>query len=104
MSSPSPAPNSYSLEVARRIHNTTGKEHLERICVGGFLLESLWHSGIERRVLKTPAPAVRKAMLRAAVTWPVLYVVTSACISWAARKVDQAEEAQRKEAQRNIPT
>ncbi|KAI1185587.1 hypothetical protein F5B17DRAFT_27757 [Nemania serpens] len=102
MSSPSPAPKSYSLEVAQRIHNTTGKEHLGRICVGGFLLESLWHSGIERRVLKTPTPAIRKAMLRSAVTWPVIYVVTSACISWAARKVEEAEETQRKPAQRDF--
>lgn len=96
MSSSSPAPKSYSLELAQRIHNTTGKEYLGRICAGGFLLELLWHSGIERRVLKTPTPAIQKALLRAAVTWPVIYVVTSASLSWAARKVDQAEEAQRK--------
>ncbi|KAI1179702.1 hypothetical protein F4777DRAFT_396382 [Nemania sp. FL0916] len=57
-----PPPKPYFLQLAERIHNATGKEHLPRICIGGFVLESIWNSVIERRMLKTPAPAVKKAM------------------------------------------
>ncbi|KAI1311751.1 hypothetical protein F5Y03DRAFT_391306 [Xylaria venustula] len=89
-----PPPQSYSLQLAERIHNTTGKEQLPRICAGGFVLECVWHSVIERRVLKTPVPAVRKAMVRAAVTWPVIYAVASAGITWAAWRVNQTGRGQ----------
>ncbi|KAI1426259.1 hypothetical protein F5Y12DRAFT_713253 [Xylaria sp. FL1777] len=89
-----PPPKPYSLQFAERIRNTTGKEHLPLICAGGLSLESLWLTVIERKVLKTPAPAVRTAMFRAVATWPLIYVVTSAGISWAAWKVNQAERSQ----------
>ncbi|KAI3327831.1 hypothetical protein HD806DRAFT_336147 [Xylariaceae sp. AK1471] len=94
MSSLPQAPKPYSLQLAERIHNTTGKEQLTRICIGGFLLESIWHSVIEKRVLKTPTPVVKKAMFRAAATWPILYLVTSAGLSWAAWRVSQYEKAE----------
>ncbi|KAI0431357.1 hypothetical protein F5Y09DRAFT_197824 [Xylaria sp. FL1042] len=90
MSSPSSS-KPYSLQLAERIHYATGKEDLWRICAGGFLLESVWLSVIERRVLKTSTPNVRKAMIHAAVRWPVIYVVTSTSITWAAWKVNQAQ-------------
>ncbi|KAI1354351.1 hypothetical protein F5Y01DRAFT_14105 [Xylaria sp. FL0043] len=93
--SSAPSPKPYSLQLAERIHYATGKEQLGRICVGGFLLESVWHSVIERRVLKTPAPTVRKAMVRAAVTWPIIYAVTSAGIAWAAWKVNETQAERR---------
>ncbi|KAI0002639.1 hypothetical protein F4779DRAFT_603354 [Xylariaceae sp. FL0662B] len=83
----------YSLEAAEAIHNTTGKESLAPICVGGFLLESLWHSVFERKVLKTPAPLVRKAMLRAAFFWPSVYLVTGATLKWAEWRVRKADTA-----------
>jgi hypothetical protein len=89
MSSPPPPVKPYTLQLAERIHNTTGKENLTSICVGGFALESLWHSIIERRFFKTPAPAVKKAMVRATAMWPAVFIITSAGISWAAWKVDQ---------------
>ncbi|KAI0407936.1 hypothetical protein F4802DRAFT_494220 [Xylaria palmicola] len=95
MSSPFPTPKPYSLQLAERIHYSTGKEHLVRICVGGFLLESSWHAGVERRILKTPAPAVNKALFRAAATWPIIYIATSAAINWAAWRVNQAPGAER---------
>ncbi|GAP83639.1 hypothetical protein SAMD00023353_0500210 [Rosellinia necatrix] len=100
MSFPS-GPKPYSLQIAERIHNTTGKEHLTRICVGGFALESFWHWNVERRLLNTPAPAVRKAMIRAAVTWPALYVVTSAAVYWAAWKVDGVNRAEKEKGKEN---
>ncbi|RYC62030.1 hypothetical protein CHU98_g4176 [Xylaria longipes] len=95
MSSLPPAPKPYSLQLAERIHYTTGKEHLTRICTGGFLLESFWHVIIERRILKTPTPAVKKAMFRAAATWPLVYAATTASIAWAAWRVNQAERAEK---------
>ncbi|KAI0877096.1 hypothetical protein GGS24DRAFT_498178 [Hypoxylon argillaceum] len=101
MASIPPVPKSYSLQLAERIHSATGKEHLTRICIGGFLLESAWHSVIERRVLKTPTPAVKKAMFRAAATWPVIYVATSAAVSWAAWKVGQAAKPESGQARRD---
>ncbi|KAI0451529.1 hypothetical protein F5B21DRAFT_380484 [Xylaria acuta] len=94
MSSLPPTPKPYSLQLAERVHNTTGKEHLTRICVGGFLLESFWYAIIERRILKTPTPAVKKAMFRAAATWPIIYAVTTAGVAWAAWRVNQAERAE----------
>ncbi|KAI0532931.1 hypothetical protein GGR58DRAFT_140438 [Xylaria digitata] len=102
MSSLPPTPKSYSLQFAERIHYTTGKDQLTRICVGGFLLESLWHSVIERRVFKTPIPVVRKSMYRAAMMWPAIYIVTTAAISWAAWKVNQAERTLKEKDQRDF--
>ncbi|KAI0390008.1 hypothetical protein F5Y17DRAFT_462186 [Xylariaceae sp. FL0594] len=89
MSGPVPPEKPYLVQLAERIDNTTGKEHLPTICVGGFALETLWHSVVERKVLKTPPPAVKKAIFRAAVMWPTVFVVTSASISWAAWRVDR---------------
>ncbi|KAJ3554273.1 hypothetical protein NPX13_g10656 [Xylaria arbuscula] len=91
MSSLPPPKKPWSLRTAERIHHITGKELLPRICVAGFLLECLWHSVMERRVLNTPAPAVRKALVRAMVTWPAVFVGTSASIYWAAWRVGRAE-------------
>ncbi len=89
MASPS---KSYSLRAAERIHNTTGKDQLGRICVSGFLLESLWHSVVERKFINTPPSVVRKSMVRAAATWPLIYVATAACIKWADWKVQEVEK------------
>ncbi|KAI1266363.1 hypothetical protein F5Y18DRAFT_426265 [Xylariaceae sp. FL1019] len=93
MSSHPPGPKPYTLQIAERINNTTGKDKLPTICLSGFLLETLWHSVIERRTLNTSAPAVRKAMMRAAVFWPGVYIATSAALAWAQWKVDEAAKA-----------
>ncbi|KAI0865507.1 hypothetical protein F4860DRAFT_510044 [Xylaria cubensis] len=102
MSSPPPGPKPYSVQLAERIHNTTGKEYLMRICFGGLLLESFWHGVIERRILKTPAPAIGKSMRQALKTWPLIYVVTTAGITWAEWKVNQAERARKGNDQRDL--
>ncbi|KAI0834299.1 hypothetical protein F5Y06DRAFT_175045 [Hypoxylon sp. FL0890] len=87
--------NPYSLKLAERIHNTTGKDKLGHICVGGFLLESLWHLVVERNFLKTSPPVVRKSLIRAAVFWPGLFVVTGAALKWAEWKVQKGRQAER---------
>ncbi|KAI1410991.1 hypothetical protein F5Y13DRAFT_68529 [Hypoxylon sp. FL1857] len=86
------SPKPYSLQLAERIHNTTGKDRLGRICVLGIILESLWHSVVERKLLKTSAPVVRKALFKAAIFWPGVYVVTGAAVKWAELRVRKAEE------------
>ena len=72
---------------ARRIDGTTGKEHLKKFCAAGFGLEFLWQTQVERRLLGTPAPAVRHALLRAAIVWPSVYVVARISFKWAAGRV-----------------
>ncbi|KAI6081510.1 hypothetical protein F4821DRAFT_249040, partial [Hypoxylon rubiginosum] len=91
MASPSGS-KPYSLQLAERINDTTHKDQLGRICLGGFFLESAWHSVVETRFLKTPLPVAKKAMLRAAVFWPGVYVATKAALQWAEWKVRQAEK------------
>ncbi|CAJ2512060.1 Uu.00g076850.m01.CDS01 [Anthostomella pinea] len=79
--------------IAARVHQTTGKEYLPRICVGGFFLESFWHLAIKRRVFKTPASTVQGAMLRAAAFWPVLFLTTGATLKWAEWEMGKTEAA-----------
>ncbi len=81
----------FDLGIAERVHGVTGKEHLARICIGGFVLESAWHAVVERRFLGTPQPAVRKALLWAAVFWPVVGVATAGALRWAAWRVAREE-------------
>lgn len=88
----SSSPKTYSLQVAERINNVTGKNQLGLICTSGLFLESLWHSVVERRFMRTPPPVLRKAMIRAAITWPILYVATAMALRWAERRVRMAEE------------
>ncbi|KAI1813784.1 hypothetical protein GGS20DRAFT_586107 [Poronia punctata] len=103
MTSPSRPVKPYDLQFAERVHNTTGKENLPTICVAGFALEYLWNSTIEQRFFKTPAPMVKKAMVRAAIMWPSVFVVTSAAISWAAWRVDQEPGTDMKDGRRESP-
>ncbi|KAI4867010.1 hypothetical protein F4820DRAFT_232387 [Hypoxylon rubiginosum] len=91
MASPSSS-KPYSLQLAERINGTTHKDQLGNICLGGFFLESVWHSVVETRFLKTPPPVARKAMLRAAIFWPGVYVATEAALKWAEWRVKKAEE------------
>ncbi|KAI0161198.1 hypothetical protein GGR57DRAFT_350678 [Xylariaceae sp. FL1272] len=95
MSSNQPGSKPYALQIAQRIHNTTGKDQLPQICMGGFFLETLWHSVIERRAFNTSAPVIKKALLRAAVLWPGLYIATSAALAWAERRVGEAAKAEK---------
>ncbi|RYP62936.1 hypothetical protein DL769_007112 [Monosporascus sp. CRB-8-3] len=91
----SPQPPTTTMErLAHRIHNTTGKERLPQICIGGFALELAWHTQVERRIFSTPLPAVRRAMLRAAVFWPSLFVVTELALKWAEKGVAMYEGEQ----------
>ncbi|RYP18488.1 hypothetical protein DL767_009828 [Monosporascus sp. MG133] len=87
--------------LAHRIHNTTGKERLPQICVGGFALELAWHTQVERRVFSTPLPAVRRAMVRAAVFWPSLFVLTELALKWAEKRVAKYEEEQARRSKRS---
>ncbi|KAI0853835.1 hypothetical protein F5Y00DRAFT_223786 [Daldinia vernicosa] len=82
----------YSLQLAERIHNTTGKDQLGRICSAGFILESSWHLVVERRFMNTPPQVVKKALLRAGFFWTVLYFGTDQALKWAEGKVKKAEE------------
>ncbi|KAI1637270.1 hypothetical protein F4809DRAFT_605324 [Biscogniauxia mediterranea] len=95
MSSSPPPLKPYSLQVAERFHYATGKEYLPRICAGGFLLETLWHTTFERKVLKTPGPKVRRAIVQAAVFWPTVYIGTAMTLKWAEWRVNRAERAER---------
>ncbi|OTA86303.1 hypothetical protein M434DRAFT_399947 [Hypoxylon sp. CO27-5] len=95
MASSSSSLKPYSLQLAERIHNTTGKDKLGRICVSGFFLESFWHLVVERKFLKTSPPIVRKALLKAAVFWPGVYVVTGTALKWAEWRVQRAEKDER---------
>ncbi|KAI1798533.1 hypothetical protein F4811DRAFT_548172 [Daldinia bambusicola] len=83
---------SYSLQIAERVHNITGKDHLGRICLAGFALESSWRSVVQRRTLKMPPHDVRRAVLKAGFFWTTLYFCTGATLKWAERKVKQSEE------------
>ena len=56
-------------------------------CAAGLGLELLWLTQVERRLFGTPAPSVRRGIVRAAVTWPSLFVGASLAFRWAARKV-----------------
>ncbi|KAI1374875.1 hypothetical protein F4677DRAFT_159645 [Hypoxylon crocopeplum] len=81
----------YSLQIAERIHGTTGKDQLGRICFGGFFLESVWHSVVERKIMDTSPMAVRKAMIRASIFWPSLYIATKTALKWAEWRVLKTE-------------
>ncbi|KAI1471127.1 uncharacterized protein F4812DRAFT_412845 [Daldinia caldariorum] len=83
---------SYSLQIAERFHNATGKDQLNRICLGGFVLESSWVAVVEKRLSKMPPHDVRRAVLKAGIRWTALYFGTSATLKWAERKVKQSEE------------
>ncbi|KAI8960640.1 hypothetical protein F5Y11DRAFT_329002 [Daldinia sp. FL1419] len=82
----------YSLQLAERIHNTTGKDQLGRICSAGFILESSWHLVVEKRFMKTPPGVVKKALLRAGIFWPAVYFITNESLKWAEQKVKKTEE------------
>ncbi|KAI2463754.1 hypothetical protein F4781DRAFT_106768 [Annulohypoxylon bovei var. microspora] len=86
---------SYSLQLAERIHNTTGQDKLPHICIGGFLLESFWNGVVEKRLLKTSPALVRKSLWRAAVFWPGVYLTTRAALIWAEWRVRKAKEERR---------
>ncbi|KAI0181670.1 hypothetical protein GGR52DRAFT_48771 [Hypoxylon sp. FL1284] len=88
----SPSSKSYSLQVAERLNGTTQKDQLGKICLGGLSLELIWHSVVETRFIKTPPAAVRKAMIRAVIVWPGLYIVTGAALKWAEWKVGKVEQ------------
>ncbi|KAI1740518.1 hypothetical protein F4680DRAFT_90287 [Xylaria scruposa] len=102
MSSLPPEPKPYFVQLAERIHYTTGKEYLPSMCVGGLFLESFWHGVIERKVLKTPEPAINKAMLHACKKWPAIYVVTITSFAWAKWTVTQAERDRKGNNQRDL--
>ncbi|KAI5925978.1 hypothetical protein F4810DRAFT_617858 [Camillea tinctor] len=97
MSSTPPPVKPYSLQLAERVHYTTGQDKLPHICAGGFLLETLWHTTVEHKVLKTPGLMVRRAMVRAVIFWPSLYIGTAAVLKWAKWRVDRAEERAERE-------
>lgn len=86
---------SYSLRLAERIHNTTGKDQLTRICVGGFILELAWLGIVERKILKTHPIVVRKSVLRAALFWPGVHFITKSALVWAEWKVQKTKEERR---------
>ena len=90
-SPPSPAqlqpPQTWAGKLARRIDDTTGKEYLGSFCAVGLGMELLWQTQVELRMLRTPAPSVRRAVIRAAVLWPSLYVFAGLAFRWAAWKV-----------------
>ncbi|OTB00829.1 hypothetical protein M426DRAFT_323940 [Hypoxylon sp. CI-4A] len=83
--------NPFSLQLAERIHNTTSKDKLGYICVGGLACESVWHSVVERNFLKTSPIVVRKAIFRAAVFWPGVFIATKTALRWAEWRVQRAE-------------
>lgn len=91
----------YSLQLAERIHNTTGQEYLPKICFGGLFLESFWNLVIERRVLGTPKPVVQKYMHHTLTRWPIIYFATRIGLSWAAWRVNQAGIAERENDQQD---
>ncbi|KAI1460991.1 hypothetical protein F4805DRAFT_351812 [Annulohypoxylon moriforme] len=84
-----------SLQLAERINNVTGKDQLVRICVGGLVLESFWHQVVERNFLKTPIPVVRKYLVRAALFWPGMFLVTKTALVWADWRVRKATKERR---------
>ncbi len=84
----------YLESVARRVHNTSGKEHLLKICAGGFVLESTWQYVIEPRMFGTSHVVIRKGIMRAAVFWPSVFVITSLGLKWAERTVARSEKEQ----------
>ena len=81
-----PAPTPVE-RLARRIDDTVGKEYLASFCAGGLGLELLWQAQVERRLFGTPAPAVRRAVVRAVIMWPTLFVFAGLSFKWAARRV-----------------
>ncbi|KAI0882621.1 uncharacterized protein GGS22DRAFT_169904 [Annulohypoxylon maeteangense] len=84
-----------SLQIANRIHNTTGKENLIYICIGGITLESIWHGIVEKRLLNTPVPVVRRSIVRAALLWPAVFVVTKTALAWAEWRVQKDVDERR---------